>query len=711
MNICIMKKILSFLFTASALLTAVSCAEELAAPQAPDADYTATLVASFDEPDTKTVLDGKVSKWSGEEWIQVIGNSGNYWMSTNASTPAASATFYYNGGNGEYNVTDIMAVYPAGSHNYKADFAAKTVSLVQIPAEQKATAGTYDKAAVLSLAYSPEATNDQITFKNAVSLLKFKVTSNGVTDITFYGNHEEKITGGLAKKEDSSIDEAASTGKITYDAATGKAEFSGATLTYAKLLGTFEKGKTYYMAIAPGTFSEGVSLEVNGNNLYKESEASVTFERNVIYDMGEIFIGCCLTGTHNGWGTNDADLTEEGDFYVIKNFVVAEDAEFKFRLGNTYIGGASSAIDTEITAIPAGDETTNIAPAAGTYDIYLRTDLSSFYIMTAGKDVSEAKQLNKSGWTLAGSFGGENRWTYDTGYYLTEGAEYFECKNLTLAAEDEFKVLSKDNEWLGGTVTVGAWANLAGSGNNISVAAGTYDVYFDAENKKLCVVTAGAAVPDQPTDANTTGWAVVGSIASEPTVSWDYSLGLAFEEGTDYIECKGIELTTTDTFKVLSKDGVWRTVASATVGEWLSLIDASANIKMSAAGTYDIYMDTANSMICFVAAGAAVPAKPTTTDVTIYLSDTTYWDLWCWSESANYTGGEWPGVTRTGTETIDSVEYAKWVISVPVSEIGKKVQMIFSHNYGNDKTSDSDKMTLAETMYLKIDNNKPVLVK
>lgn len=98
-----MSGFLKYMYLVAAFIAAaVSCTPELeVGPEIPQNQGAVVYSASLDGDITKVVLDGNRSMWRGEEWIQIAGRNGNYWLgSENISTPSASATFTYNGGSG-----------------------------------------------------------------------------------------------------------------------------------------------------------------------------------------------------------------------------------------------------------------------------------------------------------------------------------------------------------------------------------------------------------------------------------------------------------------------------------------------------------------------------------------------------------------------------------------------------------------------------------
>ena len=96
-----------------------------------------------------------------------------------------------------------------------------------------------------------------------------------------------------------------------------------------------------------------------------------------------------MVGNFNGWNPCDETykMIAEGDFFVFKNFTAAEGCEAKFAPGewNGDKGGNDNfAVNT---ACETGGK--NIAVTAGTYDVYLKKDLSTYYFMEVGKTPAE----------------------------------------------------------------------------------------------------------------------------------------------------------------------------------------------------------------------------------------------------------------------------------------------------------------------------------
>ena len=92
-----------------------------------------------------------------------------------------------------------------------------------------------------------------------------------------------------------------------------------------------------------------------------------------------------MVGNFNNWNPGDAayKMTAEGDFYVFKNFTAAEGCEVKFAPGAWSGDKGGDGTFAVNAANPTGSS--NIAVTAGTYDVYLKKDLTVYFFMEVGK--------------------------------------------------------------------------------------------------------------------------------------------------------------------------------------------------------------------------------------------------------------------------------------------------------------------------------------
>lgn len=93
-----------------------------------------------------------------------------------------------------------------------------------------------------------------------------------------------------------------------------------------------------------------------------------------------------LVGSFNNWNPGDSkySMAQQGNYYVYKNFTCSAQVEMKFAPGSWGgdKGGTSSSVITKDKKYSTGS--TNIKVPAGTYDVYLSTDLKNYWFMTPG---------------------------------------------------------------------------------------------------------------------------------------------------------------------------------------------------------------------------------------------------------------------------------------------------------------------------------------
>ena len=371
-----MRKIYSFMVGAVAMFAAVSCTQELKQDnQLPEGEVV-VFEATVDGADTKAILDETVSKWSGEELITILDGVKPFTFYTNATEPSTTAKFTYEGN--DFNAIEVMAVYPSGE--YSADIENKTVSGITIPDYQILVDGTYPATAAIAAAYS---NNRTLSFCNATTLLKFKVSDENITKGAFYAD---------AGKGDL-------TGSFTLDYNNGEPILNSVDAKQWVDFG-LENGAalsteaTYYVAVAPATFATGFGISLNGIEIKKKVlESEYKFARNFIYDLGtlslpEASLNWSVTGTFNEWG--DDDMTLEGEWFVAKGLTITKDDRFKFRADHDWAQnrGASATVDAdkEYEVVQNGDDI--YVNVSAIYDVYLSKDLRKMKVVKVGDYVA-----------------------------------------------------------------------------------------------------------------------------------------------------------------------------------------------------------------------------------------------------------------------------------------------------------------------------------
>lgn len=219
---------------------AVACqTEEMPAPgqnETIEGELTEKVFTADFSAETKTVLDeSRNVKWSSGDVVTIYGG---------AESAPADAVISDDGYSASLTVvlpeTEVYyAVYPSIAAKGCTDGSLK----LELPAEQTAVAGSFDKNAALAVARS-EARN--FSFKNVCGLLAFKVAEEGVTSVAISSLGGEPLAGAaeVAFAEDG-------TPEVTATDATAK------TVT---LSGAFEPDKTYYAAVYSSACEKGISI-------------------------------------------------------------------------------------------------------------------------------------------------------------------------------------------------------------------------------------------------------------------------------------------------------------------------------------------------------------------------------------------------------------------------------------------------------------------
>ena len=196
--------------------------------------------------------------------------------------------------------------------------------------------------------------------------------------------------------------------------------------------------------------------------------------------------------------------------------------------------------------------------------------------------------------------------------------------------------------------------------------------------------------PDTPAEKEPNRWGIVGTPnewSKEGTLPDLYM----DEVGDNVFVRRSLALTTTDEFKIRFNDE-WNDaknygletagVVELNVGFAVITSGSSGNMKVPADGTYDVYFSLAEEKVWVMTEGQ-VPSDITLKSYKLYVDVTaTGWEncnIWAWDDSANYSGGNWPGQALT-------LEDGKYVWTAPAEVIGKTISVIF--NNGTSQTAD-----------------------
>lgn len=236
---------LILLFSAALLGIAVSCAKDDQNP-----DPVPPPPDPGPEPPSAVVFSGskELGQWASDDAISLF--DGTSVIESVAKTAGASASFEATlSSDGPW-----YALYPADA-NASID-GSKIVATLS--SEQQAVESSYAAALELSVALSNE---NALAFKTAVGFIKFVMPSENIKNVKLQGKGGETLAGKV---------------KIDYNGASPTWEAVSGN-TSIVLSGTFVKGSTYYFALLPQTFAEGIVLTFTDND-DNETERTVSEE-------------------------------------------------------------------------------------------------------------------------------------------------------------------------------------------------------------------------------------------------------------------------------------------------------------------------------------------------------------------------------------------------------------------------------------------------
>lgn len=266
-----MKRIYSFMFAAVAIVAAASCQKEIDTPINNGGDFTITASIGVD---TKTVLEddaeGNKIYWTPGDQISLFNNTGaEVVFSTDITEKSSTATFT---NDAAFEApASLIAVYPTRTDKETTfDAQSNTINTLHIAGSQNAVAGSFDPRYAVAVGTPKAEGSNEFVFTNIHSLVKFTIGGDEApTTVTLKNNGMRMIAGNF------NYDLTNNTATVT----AGAGEVS--------LTGTFEVGKTYYIAVTPGIMGGGVTLLFDGLKA-AATTTDINFEPNKIYNLGEI---------------------------------------------------------------------------------------------------------------------------------------------------------------------------------------------------------------------------------------------------------------------------------------------------------------------------------------------------------------------------------------------------------------------------------------
>ena len=417
-----MKKIYSFLFAATALFAAASCQKEVAPEVESPKGEKITFTAST-EVETKTALheNGKSTVWVEEDQISVFdanknGNNRCFEIDE-VSEGGKTATFSYEGefamDNTQADPT-VVALYPYQENAY-CDFFyynRNYITGINFPAEQTAVAGSFDSKAAFALGLGTMKTME-LGFQNLYSLLKFTVTKAGVKKVTVTFEGENAYVAGEAK-----VQMVLNTEKSpVFEFPVLSIVENGSKAVTLSCEAGFVVGETYYIAVAPTSYT-GLSVTLGDDvNSVKNSAKANTLEANKIYNLGALTPNATtseygLVGSFQTPTTWDVaapvKMNEYGDGWAVAEGVeLYKSDEFKFVKGNSWdvsFGGKDATlvaeVDKEHTLVQGGQNVK--VTKNGKFDLYFNPT-SKVFKCTCVEEYTDLKVNitidNKANWS------------------------------------------------------------------------------------------------------------------------------------------------------------------------------------------------------------------------------------------------------------------------------------------------------------------------
>ena len=321
-----------------------------------------------------------------------------------------------------------------------------------------------------------------------------------------------------------------------------------------------------------------------------------------------------VVGQVNGWAAPDITMykTATEGLFVAYN-VAMPDGGFKIRANGEWNDAANYGLENgkgnvevdHAYDVVTGGGSGDMVIVAGNYDIWFDLANTKVYIMTPGKPISEAvggeavtpepePEPEAQEWYLVGDFNG---WTAaDAAYQMTKEGDWYVFKGFV--ADGNGVKFVADANWSanrgGAFVAANEAIEVVHNGDNMAVAAGTYDVYLSADASVAYFMTPGEApaTPAQP-------WYLVGDFNGWSAADPAYEM--TFEGG--WYVFKGFEANGNGVKFVA--DASWsanRGGAFVAANEAIAVVQDGPNADV-AAGTYDVYLSADASVAYFMTPG------------------------------------------------------------------------------------------------------------
>ena len=324
------------------------------------------LQGSLEAPGSKVFIsDGNLSPvWSEDDVIAVFDDTKHAFTVKECSGSKAS---FEGSINGSYSGT-LYAAYPYDAVSSRSG---ATVSLV-VPSSQKVRDGyAVDQDALPAVAASENGTS--FHFKNVAGLVRFEIASDDITSVRLEGNNGEALAGTVS---------------VSFGSAEISAEGSSTSVTLSPGNGGTLAQGAYFMAIAPVSFSKGITLTlVNSNGLVatKTSSNAAVVERSGGINLGDVTTGLDWGESQEEEfnGTIESDDSDPDDEDIVSN------TAFDYKVSVIFSGSGSATVknaDGLSVVIDGNDVTiTNATKNNIVYELSGSTSDGSFKLYSSKK--------------------------------------------------------------------------------------------------------------------------------------------------------------------------------------------------------------------------------------------------------------------------------------------------------------------------------------
>lgn len=644
-----MRKINSFLVAAVTMFAAVSCAPELKQEEQKVTGETITFTAFADGADTKTTLSGQKSLWAGGDriWILTGNPEDESWKKAYSTSDAGDKAIFTPEDESTVLEGDkYFAVYPASAGDNAAWDGEGDIHNVYLKSNQTATLNSYDPEAHIAVAQS---STNSLEFKNAVSLLKFKVANDDVKSVTIFAIGNEKLTGSCSVSAE---------GNVTPWTGEGEANH-WVELTAGE--GTFETDKEYVAAVFPNTLAQGFTVEFSfggAKKAVKSLEQPFEFKRNTIYDLrtlnyvaptvvNKIYLKPNVWSSDNAWysahfwgaGIQATDVTlEDSDADGIFEVEVPEGATDVIfcRMNPDYDTFGWDVMDDGGTVVEdhvwnqTGDlsipaiEDDKVCYVVSNWDVYSWMTLAD---AATPVEPEQPEEVVVGYWAVTGTM---NEW----GDYakLTLDGDWHVATEVKLTMADQFK-LRADGDWAvnrgaaegedGVVIENNVETTVVKDGKNFSVAEnGMYSVYINKAATKVKVVRTG----DIPLPS-VKNWGIVGTITK-----WGTDPDIPMTLNGDWYIASGVEMPAGTAFK-FRVDGKWASdggeeltySGSVVSGTEYNVSAGSSDISVTSGAIYDVYLSHDETKMKVVKVGDLPDPDIMAKDGYVYLLPNSNW--------------------------------------------------------------------------------------